>query len=60
MHILYLRSVDENKQAPHQSQRPGYLEAKEQLRNLQKGDKRTLWQIWRQQSWQDDNWSEQW
>ena len=36
MHILYLRSVDDNKQAPPLSQRPGYREAKEQLRNLQR------------------------
>ena len=35
MQKLYLRSVDDNKQAPPLSQRPGYWEAKEQLRNLQ-------------------------
>ena len=35
MHILYLRSVDENRQAPPLSQRPGYREAKEELTNLQ-------------------------
>ena len=34
--IFKLRSVDENRQAPLLSQRPGYLEAKEKLRNLQK------------------------
>ena len=31
-----LRSVDEDKQAPPLSQRPGYRDAKEQLRNLKK------------------------
>ena len=36
MHILYLRSVDDNKQAPPLSQRRGYQEAKEQLRNFHK------------------------
>ena len=36
MHILYLRSVDDNRQATHLSQRPGYPEAKEKLMNLQK------------------------
>ena len=36
MHILYLCSADENRQAPPLSQRPGYWEAKEQFRNLQR------------------------
>ena len=36
MHILCLRSVDENKQAPLLSQRPGYQEAKEKLMIVQK------------------------
>ena len=36
MHILYSRSVDENRQAPPLSQRRGYPEAKEKIMNLQK------------------------
>ena len=42
MQILYLRSVDENRQAPPLSQRPGYREAKEQSRNLQKEKREQL------------------
>ena len=32
MHILYLRSVDENRQAPPLSQRPGFREAEEKFK----------------------------
>ena len=42
LHILYLRSVDESRQAPPLSQRPGYREAKEQLRNLPKEKREQL------------------
>ena len=42
MHILYSRSVDESGQAPLLSQRPGYREAKEQLRNLPKEKREQL------------------
>ena len=34
MHILYLRSVDDNQQAPPLSHRPGYREANEQFRHF--------------------------
>ena len=41
MQTLYLRSVDDKKQAPPLSQRPGYWEAKEQKKNFSNGEKRT-------------------
>ena len=45
--LLYLRSVDENRLAPPLPQRPGYQEANEQPRSLQKGEKRTISSFYR-------------
>ena len=42
MHMLYSRSVEENRQAPPLSQRPGYREAKKLLINLQKENRKQL------------------
>ena len=42
INVLYLRSVDENRQAPPLSQRPGYWEAKKESINLQKARREEL------------------
>ena len=42
MHILYLRSVDENRQPPPLLRRPGYREAKEKLKKPTKEKREQL------------------